>query len=105
NVRELEALLLRAMLTLSSPERISANDLEPPLGREAAPPAPIRKGLLFRRLDEWRGDLERDYISELFLELRGDVPAVARALGVRRSKLYDWCRRLGIDPRGLRKRL
>jgi DNA-binding NtrC family response regulator len=103
NVRELEALLFRAMIVLSRPERISAADLEPLFRRETQPAAPARKGLLHRGIDEWRRDLERDYITELFLELRGDVPAVARRLGVRRTKLYDWCRRIGIDIRELRK--
>jgi DNA-binding NtrC family response regulator len=115
NVRELEALLLRALITLSHPECISAAELKPLLGREAASksadgvapahPARTRAELLGRKLDAWRSDLEREYITASFLELRGDVPALAKMFGVSRTRLYDWCRELGVDIRELRKQL
>jgi len=114
NVRELEAFLLRAMVTLSSPERIGAADVARLLAaadaQEVASAAGARgdhrrADLLGRKLDAWRGELEREYITALFLELRGDVPAIAAQLGVSRTRLYDWCLEIGVDIRALRKRL
>jgi DNA-binding NtrC family response regulator len=114
NVRELEALLLRALITLSRPESISAADLEPllgsPRGSTRAASTPRTPGerareLLGRKLEAWRGELERDYITALFLELKGDVPSLLAALGVSRTRLYEWCREIGVDIRALRKRL
>jgi DNA-binding NtrC family response regulator/tetratricopeptide (TPR) repeat protein len=105
NVRELESVLLRAMVLQSRPDRITAGDLESLLEPQEERSIPSGKPLLARGLDDWRQDLERSYLTELLLELRADIPAAAKRLGVRRSKLYDWCRRLGIDIRTLRRGL
>src|SRR6185369_16789502 len=79
NVRELEALLLRAVLHLSSPARIRAEDLRAllPEAPPAAPAAPAGD-LLARSLADRRRDLEREYLTSLFLDLRGDVPEMMR---------------------------
>lgn len=105
NVRELESALLRAMIAQSRPDRIEAGDVKAMVEPQTAHTIPAGKPLLARGLGEWRQNLERSYLTELLLDLRADVPAAAKRLGVRRSKLYEWCRRLGIDVRELRKRL
>jgi DNA-binding NtrC family response regulator len=102
NVRELESVLVRAVIGASA-ESIGARDLEMVLGGVRRPAFP--RDLLERGLDEWKTDLEREYLVRLFERERGDLGAVMRSLGVKRTKLYAWLRALGLDPRELRKRL
>ena len=103
NVRELEAVLVRALINTSPAESIGARDLEPLLGGVRRPAFP--GDLLDRGLEEWKVDLEREYLIRLFRHEGGDLRAVMAKLGVKRTKLYGWMRALGLDPRNLRKGL
>jgi two-component system response regulator AtoC len=100
NVRELETFLLRACIHLSDLEHITARYLES-LGSEAREPA-RRRDLLTRSLEDWRRDLERDYLIQLFQKLGGNTRRMAEELHVGTTKLYSWFRDLGIDVRKLR---
>lgn len=103
NVRELETLIIRAMISLSLPRRITARDLEPLLDRR--PRKLFDRRLLDRELADWRKDLEREYLIQLFFEFDGDLGAVMRRLGIKTTKLYGWFNALGIDLRELRRQL
>jgi SAM-dependent methyltransferase len=100
NVRELEGVLLRAVVGLSRAETIEAGDLEPYL-------APRRERLFdpsllqARSLPDLRRELEREYLVEAFLKARGDPRRLMERLGVKRTRLYTWLRRLGIDETAL----
>jgi DNA-binding NtrC family response regulator/tetratricopeptide (TPR) repeat protein len=101
NVRELETVLLRALISASQADSLGARDLEPLLGAARRPAFP--GDLLDRGLEEWKADLEREYLSRLFRRERGDLRAIMAKLGVKRTKLYAWIRALGLDPRELRR--
>lgn len=103
NVRELDAALLRAMITLAAPRSISARDLEAVL-EEQAPAARFREDLLTRGLEHWRNELEREYLTRLFVEEEGNIEAMTARLGVKRTKLYSWLRDLGIRMEDLRRK-
>ncbi|MBN1442873.1 MAG: DUF2791 family P-loop domain-containing protein, partial [Planctomycetes bacterium] len=105
NVRELETLAVRLLVEVSpgdviTRERIVAL-LSPPL-RQGLFPERLLEG---RDLGELRRELEKSYLEKLFLETRGDVPRMLERLGIRRSNLYTWMRKVGIDVAELRRRL
>jgi DNA-binding NtrC family response regulator len=102
NVRELETVVLRALLETAAPGPLGARDLAPLLA--GRPPPALPKDLLERSLDAWRAELEREYIQRLFARSGGDPRPVMAALGVKRTKLYAWLRKLGMDVRELRGR-
>jgi two-component system NtrC family response regulator len=103
NVRELEFFLLGVLVRLPDEQRISARDL----ATAPSQPAPREPDEISvkRSLSDLRRDLERKYLSRLFLELEGDIPRMLEHLGVKQSKLYGWLRSLGLDIRELRRRL
>lgn len=103
NCRELESVLLRALIQAPVGDPIRAREI----ARLLAPPSTsvFGKDLLKQPLDAWRLDLEREYLRQLFLQERGDPERMMNVLGVRRTKLYAWFRRLGIDVRELRRQL
>ncbi len=107
NVRELEMILLRALVNLSPGGALLPAHLESLLqtaGASRTASAPSRN-LLARELGDWRTDLEREYLVQLFLEVRGDPAAMIERLGVKRTRLYAWFRELGIDVKALRAKL
>ena len=53
---------------------------------------------------ELRRELDRSFLLRLFRQTGGDIREMGRALGVRRSNLYTWLRKVGIDIRELRNR-
>jgi len=103
NVRELEMLLLQALVTLPQAERLTGDGIAKLLQQKSPPRAAVP--LLERRLEAWREDLERDYLTQLFRKREGDLKAMMRDLGVGSTKLYAWLRKLGLSVRQLRKRL
>jgi DNA-binding NtrC family response regulator/tetratricopeptide (TPR) repeat protein len=114
NVRELEMLLLGLLVKLPDARRIGAADLEPLLAGRGpstalSPGGPLPGGpapdLLSRSLPDIRREIEREYLTQLFRKLGGDVGAMTRELHVKITKLYLWLRDLGIDTRALRREL
>jgi transcriptional regulator with PAS, ATPase and Fis domain len=104
NVRELEGVLFRAIVSRSGGNRIGAADLEPHLSRRAEPL--FDDAVIDRHgLNDLKTALERQYLVRLFLRSSGDLERMTKSLGIKRTRLYVWMRRLGIDVRELRKRL
>jgi DNA-binding NtrC family response regulator/DNA-binding transcriptional ArsR family regulator len=104
NVRELETILIRSLFEISTGEAIGPRVLERLLPRARTRDA-VGMGaasLIDRSLGELKLELERAYLTQLFRELGGDLRKVMARLGIRRSRLYLWLRRLGLDVRDLR---
>ncbi len=105
NVREIESLLLRVVVCLSRDDVVTAGDIEPLL----APPEETRTKRAFfeKSLPDLnlKVQMEREYLTELFLRVKGSPEKMMEDLGVKRSQLYAWFRKLGIDVRELRERL
>lgn len=104
NVRELENALLRAVVGRPSGHRIRRADLEPSL---TASGEPLFNERLIERHDlgELRAALERQYLTRLFLSTGGDLGRMLEKLHVKRTWLYVWLRRLGLDIKALRERV
>ena len=49
--------------------------------------------------------LERQYLTQVFIKCRGDGKLMMQRLGIKRTRLYTWFRKLGLDVRELRKQL
>jgi DNA-binding NtrC family response regulator len=103
NVRQLEGVLLRALLTASPRGSLGANDLEPLLAAE--------ENVLFdeaiverHSLPELKLALERQYLRQVFLKCQGDPRRMMERLGLKRTRFYTWCRKLGLDLKDMRKR-
>jgi len=95
NVRQLEhALLTAAALSSDGVLAADAFAARPAPGGEAAPPVRIPAG------DE--ADLA-DRLRALLEEHRGNVTAVAAALGKARMQVQRWMKRFGIDPETYRR--
>jgi len=106
NVRELETLLLRALIGISRGGTLRAGDLEPLMEAPGSrTTAPVRRDLLHRGLDEIRDEIEREYLTQLFARTKGDPRAMMERLGVGKTKLYAWIRKLGLDLDALRRDL
>ena len=58
-----------------------------------------------RDLDTLKLELERQYVTLLFRDVRGDLAEMMRRLGVKRTQLYALFRRLNLEPRELRRGL
>jgi DNA-binding NtrC family response regulator len=105
NVRQLEAALLRLLVTVSPGAAVRVDDL-----RTVLPALPGGRLAFFdeeavagRDLRHLRRELDRVYLTRLFRDSGGDLRVMARALGVKLSNLYHWLRRVGIDIRTLRR--
>ena len=106
NVRELETVLLRALLSTPKKERLTGADIEPHLDRSVVSHSVVAAEMLgSHSLVDLKESLEREYLTALFLRTRGDANAMMDDLGVKRSQLYAWFRKLGIDVRELRRQL
>ena len=103
NVRELEGVLLRAAVAAAGNAPLGARDLEPFLLASRREPLFREEALEGRSLDELRRELERAYLTRLYRRVRGDLQKMMEVLGVKRSYLYTWLRKVGIDIRTLRK--
>ncbi|WP_437322634.1 sigma 54-interacting transcriptional regulator [Sorangium sp. So ce381] len=101
NVRELEKCLATAIV-LAGGGRVELDHLPPPavLPRSGPPPeAPKPEASQSgepRRSDE--EDRRREALIRLFREHRGNVSAVARAMGKGRTQIHRWIARYGIEP-------
>ena len=49
-------------------------------------------------LDELHRELDIAWLHSRFAELDGNMTALATSLGMTRSSLYKWFRRLGVNP-------
>ena len=105
NVRELESFLFRLLISLSRPETITLEDVSALITRDPFALFKREATLLEHGIDDWRRELEREYLTRLFIDVGGDVRAMMKRLGVRSTKLYDWLRSLGLKIRDLRERL
>jgi DNA-binding NtrC family response regulator len=104
NVREHETVILRSVVNLSGSETIRARDVEPFLAARTR--ALFDRDLLeSNALHDLKLRLEREYLTNLFYRTRGNGRKMMESLGVKRTQLYAWFQRLGIDVRELRKRL
>jgi DNA-binding NtrC family response regulator len=104
NARQLEGILLRAMLCRSGKGPLGVRELEPLLAGEEDP---LFRDDLVERFDlpELKTALERHYLTRVFIRCRGDARRMMEQLGIKRTRLYTWLLRLGIDVRELRRRL
>ncbi|WP_437729738.1 sigma 54-interacting transcriptional regulator [Sorangium sp. So ce1335] len=106
NVRELEKCLATAVV-LAGGGRVELDHLPPPVSapRSSAPPEPSRPeapaGEPQRPAAE--DDARREALVRLFREHRGNISAVARAMGKGRTQIHRWIARYGIEPAGYRK--
>jgi DNA-binding NtrC family response regulator len=102
NVRELESLVLRLIVTGEGDRRgeTAIREWLAPAGSPA-----LFSGHLLdsRSLPELRSELERAYLMRLFRRTGGSIRSMTEALGIRRSNLYTWFRKLEIDIRRLRE--
>jgi DNA-binding NtrC family response regulator len=105
NVRELESFLFRLLVTLPRSETIRREDIGPLLSRDRASLFDREPSLLERDLGAWQRDLERAYLTRLFVAVRGDLDMMMDRLGIKSTKLYGWLRDLDLDIRELRQQL
>ena len=106
NVRELETVLVRALIASPEAERIDGASVEAQIDRGSAPATLVSPRLLeAESLDALKTRLEREYLTQLFLRTGGDAKEMMATLGVKRSQLYAWFRKLDVDVRELRRDL
>ena len=101
NVRELESLIIRLIVTSTPGTALEPSRIRGFLTsrRPSLFPETLLEG---RDLKELRRELDRAYLVKLFHSCDGDIPAMARTLDMKRSNLYTWMRKVGIDVRSLR---
>ena len=101
NVRELETTIVRALFTASGVvTRDHIDAALPPERRRSLFPPDLLAG---RPLEELKQELERAYLLHVFADTRGDISEMAKRLGVKRSNIYGWLSRVGLDIRELRR--
>jgi len=101
NIRELDNALAHAV-QLAGDRAIELDHLPAAVRSSAHPrapdaPRPVARARGFR-LDLAQPDALRQALDQLYREHKGNVSAVARAIGKARAQLHRWNRRLGIDP-------
>ncbi len=102
NVRQLETALLRALLAWDDGKELTAEALTRAL---ASPPRrePFSDDLLAGKdLPELHRSLDIAWLCARFADFDGNMTALATSLGMTRSSLYKWLRRLGVDPNSWR---
>jgi DNA-binding NtrC family response regulator/tetratricopeptide (TPR) repeat protein len=102
NVRELEAILLRFLVTASPGASIGAGDLRPLIPLRGRKPLFGEDLFAGRELGDLHRELDRAYLIGLFRETGGDLRKMMEIARVKRSSLYRWFRRVGLDPEELR---
>jgi DNA-binding NtrC family response regulator/tetratricopeptide (TPR) repeat protein len=102
NVRELRSFVQRLSLQRGVKiDRIERADVESALG-PGGPAGPIAPGLfLSHSYDELRRQLDLAHLRHLFELHRGDLAAMARALGASTRSMYRSFERLGLKPKDL----
>ncbi|WP_437302166.1 sigma 54-interacting transcriptional regulator [Sorangium sp. So ce388] len=113
NVRELEKCLATAIV-LAGSGRVELDHLPPPAGMtrtptelprlDAQPGEPQRPAAPAAEDQERREEARREALIRLFREHRGNVSAVARAMGKGRTQIHRWIARYGIEPADYRER-
>ena len=103
NVRQLETVLLRALVQSSPGQELSESALRGALPSPEESSLFTREFVSGRDLNRMRDELETVYLKQLFAEKQGDVAAMATDLGVTQPTLYRWFKKLGIDVRALRR--
>ncbi|MEM7263596.1 MAG: hypothetical protein AAF488_16530, partial [Planctomycetota bacterium] len=105
NVRELEAVLLRALLC-DSGVRIEAAAVRAQIPETKMEPVGFSDSDLDRfDIKELRTQLEQRYLRRAFHRVGGSLPRMMKELGVGRTRLYDWLRNVGLDVAELREGL
>jgi len=98
NVRQLETVLLRALLSCGSEGALSKEHILAVLSS----PHPV--GLIPDELldsddiDSLRREIEILWLRKRFLAAGGSVSEMARKIGLKRASLYAWFKRLGVNP-------
>lgn len=105
NVRELETLAVRLLVDTSPGRTVEPRTIERLLARKGEDPVFPDEILAGRNLKELRAELDKAYLLHLFRATEGDIQKMLKKLGIKRSNLYTWFRKLGIDVRELRRRM
>jgi DNA-binding NtrC family response regulator/tetratricopeptide (TPR) repeat protein len=105
NVRQLETVLLRALLASSPGGSLDEAAVRGSLPEEASRGLFAPDLVAGRDLGKLRDELERVYLARLFRDTRGDFPKMMEVLGVTQATLYRWFKRLDLDPGSLRRGL
>jgi DNA-binding NtrC family response regulator len=103
NVRELEKCLGTA-LVLAGSGRVEIGHLPPPSPgpRSLAPGAPLPSRAVESKRDAEDAQREEE-LKALFREHKGNISAVARAMGKGRTQIQRWIQRYGITPESYRE--
>jgi transcriptional regulator with AAA-type ATPase domain/PAS domain-containing protein len=91
NVRELEELVTREVARVA-PDVELLHEVPPPLAARPGAPASVRATA------PSIAEVERQLLLAALRQHRGNVPKVARSLGVSRGTVYNKMRKLHIDP-------
>jgi len=95
NIRELEKVVTTALLLAHDTGRVELEHL----------PEPVRHAAVVATRGEPTDDqARRDRLLALMRQHRGNVTAVAQAMGKARMQIQRWVKRYGIDPRSFRRR-
>ncbi len=105
NVRQLETILIRAMLAATESRAITADLLRHLLSSSPSPGRFSEDLLRDENLDALRRELELAWLKRRFLDCGGNMRSLARKLGLARQSLYEWFQRLGADPEAWRDEL
>jgi DNA-binding NtrC family response regulator len=102
NIRELENLLERCMLTVRG-EMIDENDLPPEFAQNGSGQSSLMQstsnspGLAGLTLEEARGSFERQFLHQVLQEEEGNVSASSRRLGIARKNLQQKLKKFGME--------
>lgn len=111
NVRELETLLIRALIVTTGGGVIERETITPWLSggrRESGGATGVAEGGVIEAirqgcsLKELRRELDAAYLRGLWHETAGDLGAMMRVLGMKRTQLYELLKKSGVDLRELR---
>ncbi len=105
NVRQLETVLIRALLSCGVEARLTVELLKSVLSSPTYDGSIPEEFLESDDLDSLRRELEIAWIKKRFLEAGGSISALARRLNLSRPSLYAWLKRLGVDIAGWREEL
>jgi transcriptional regulator with PAS, ATPase and Fis domain len=98
NVRQLETVLLRALLASGRDQALTVELLRRVLS-SSRHAGPIPEDLLDSEdLDAIRREVDIAWLRRQFFKVGGSMSALARKLSLSRPSLYDWLKRLGVKP-------
>ena len=110
NVRELDAIVMRSLLADTDADAAIKNRVRELIvsRREESGGARImldHRAVAECGLADLKRELERQYLTGVYIACAGDAQQMMDKLGVKRTRLYTWFRSLGLDVRELRRRL